>query len=247
MPYAPHILAGMYGRHVTTPVLVQSAGALNFNGNITVNLGSTPTVGDTLLFIAIWSGLALTTTPLPSGVTVTASTPSYGTGASTGCNLGTRIVQAGDGKAWVFPSAAWPYPYNVGGYGWNVGAVIEIQGTSAVYSWTPAAFPTLAAYAYGTLYWANVSYPSPAYYIITTEWYFNGGFSNPSWTPSSFGGLTSLFTALPNESGIGGKATPNGLCYAQSLASEVGQIQTYIRNNSGGTSTYGQGMFVISK
>jgi hypothetical protein len=246
----PAILAGMFARNPKAALVAQTAGAVNMNGNITVNLGSTPTAGNMLLFIGIWGTNAATvTTPLPSGVTVVSSAPtSYGTAANFGCNLGTRVVQSGDGKAWIFPTSAWPSPYNEGGYGYNCALVIEITGGVSVYSWTSNTF-TLSGSTYGTLDWGAVGYNTPAFYIISMIHYFSAGYGGvKTWTPSAFGSPTySLMVNLPNEGVGGGTLTPTGICYGNSLASENGQINVNFENGSGGTDTYPNGLFVVSK
>lgn len=105
------------GAGLTTPAFVQSAYQYGTTAGFNVTLGSTPTVGNTMIMVMVGSG---GTFPLSGWDTTYVCSDSTACGNSfQAIYIGRRIVQSGDGTAWATPS-------NVNG---NAAAIYEFSSS----------------------------------------------------------------------------------------------------------------------
>ena len=174
-------------------ILLQEALNQGAGSSITVTLGSVPAVGNTLLAFG-GCGQGPAAVGLPSGFTPLASFTSgitFGGSAA----VGSRVVQAGDGKAWTFTKQ------NTGGSGAPNGFyIIEIQGEAGILTVAGNAGTEVSG---GSASIATGGMPGGNGYAIAAFFYYflgslsditPSGYATPGWAQ---GNLVAISGAIP--------------------------------------------------
>ena len=173
------------------PTIVQSANGGSLTSPATVTLVSTPTVGNTLLAVGMFTCTVPVDVSLPAGFTSLGkySNASYGGGVV----IGYRAVQAGDGKSWDFIVSGWSYPY----YGGNWEYLIEITGIPTVMGVTGGGGTESGGTH--TVQTTMLSAGVPVLVIPGFSWYYICSLVAESWSPTDFNAPIQSFAAGPNN------------------------------------------------
>ena len=189
---------------MATPTIVQSAFGRSGSSPVTLTLGSTPTVGNLLLFV--FTGFTATITP-PSGLFEVESDQAVSQNFEA-TQSWYRQVQSGDGAGWTFAISSSPIVANFG--------VFEISGATSIRvangANTGASSTTLVT---GALV---ASADSTALRLLTIEWDTGAGATVPGgWTLLSPSTWQNVGSSSPNNHAAGIWSIPATTRGTQSL------------------------------